>query len=220
MAKRTLTAPAAVLPRVCLIGQRFGMLVVTEFVGRHGNAWQWRCICDCGNTKVATADNLRYGSPDSCGCRSGRKKHGHGNKHPLYESWRKMRHRCSNQKIYLYERYGGRGIAVCDRWQHDFAAFVLDMGPKPSAKHSIDRINNNGDYEPGNCRWATRTQQARNTSYNHLITFMGRSMCVSEAAEIAGLPSASVIKRLRRGWPVDRALTQPLRKTAPPRNRG
>lgn len=218
MAKRTFTAPLAVLPRVCLIGQRFGLLVVTEFGGRHGDAWQWRCICDCGNLKIATADNLRYGSPDSCGCRSGRKKHGLGNKHPLYGSWGKMHQRCSNPKTPLFERYGGRGISVCERWR-DFPAFIADMGPKPSPKHSIDRINNNGNYEPGNCRWATRVQQARNTSFNHRITFMGREMCVSEAAEIAGLSSACVAKRLRRGWPVERALSRPPRKTAPPRSR-
>lgn len=210
MAKRSFTAPPAILPRVCLIGQRFGLLVVTEFVGRHGRAWQWRCICDCGQTKIATTDHLREGSPDSCGCKAVTKKHGHSKTHPLYKNWIGMRQRCQNRNSGSYPSYGGRGITVCDRWNSSFPAFIADMGPRPSHAHTIERIDNSKGYSPDNCRWATRMEQTRNTRTNYMVEFQGRQMSLAEAAEIAGLDYDTIRNRLRRGWSEVDALSKPV----------
>jgi hypothetical protein len=170
--------PTGVYPRPSLIGKRFGRLVVVERVGRAPNrAYLWRCRCDCGGETTAPTGALGYGDIQSCGClrieraRMATTKHGlmpAHKKHPLHGSWQNMIQRCYNQKAVSYPNYGGRGIRVCDRWRFGedgraaFECFVRDMGPKPSPQHSIDRIDNDGHYEPDNCRWASRKQQSAN----------------------------------------------------------
>jgi hypothetical protein len=120
--------------------------------------------------------------------------------HPLYSTWRNMLGRCNNPKDAGYRRYGGRGIKVCKRWTKSFAAFVKDMGPKPSPKHSIDRRNNDGNYKPGNCRWATMKEQQRNRSDNVIITIDERSQPLSAWAEQFGLSRGTIDKRFELGW--------------------
>src|SRR4029077_16821093 len=118
-----------------------------------------------------------------------------------------MRGRCYNQRNHKFPRYGGRGISVCRRWDK-FENFLADMGRCPKGK-SLDRIDNNGNYEPGNCRWATRKQQARNTATNRLIEFDGKSYCAAEWSEKTGLSEHMIYQRIRLGWTAKRALTTP-----------
>src|SRR5688572_1102970 len=128
--------------------------------------------------------------------------------HPLYSIWTGMKYRCQNPKARKYVIYGGRGIKVCERW-NDFANFLADMGERPAGM-TIERIDNDGDYEPSNCRWATQKEQERNKSTNVKFLFQGKERCVAEIAELTGVPRYYIYARLRRGWPVERALTEPV----------
>lgn len=157
--------------------------------------------------------------------RTHRTKHGrprttHGMTHtPEFATWQRMINRCRYLHHRPNRRHAGRGIRVCERWlgENGFVNFLADMGPKPSPQHSLDRINNDGNYEPGNCRWATRSQQQRNTSYNRIIVYDGLALCTQEWQERTGIPRARIEQRLRRGWSVARALTEPV--TPKPRRR-
>lgn len=147
-------------------GQRFGRLTTTERIPMPGGA-VWKCLCDCGSIVSTTPGHLYSGHTRSCGCLysevlvSANTTHGKSQS-PEYRSWSMMRTRCNNPRVHNYHRYGGRGITVCERWNKSFEHFLQDVGPRPSLKHSIDRINVNGNYEPGNVRWATASEQALN----------------------------------------------------------
>jgi hypothetical protein len=151
------------------IGKRFGRWLVLRR-GDGPGKWKtyWLCRCDCGEEKSVPATHLRSGASTSCGCVGHARKHGQsgGTKGTVrsaeYETWHLMIQRCSNPKASGYENYGGRGIAVCQRWLESFEAFLVDMGPKPTPKHSIEREKNDLGYEPGNCHWATSKEQGRN----------------------------------------------------------
>lgn len=138
-----------------------------------------------------------------------------------YCAWRAMRTRCTNPNEAEFKRYGARGIRVCDRWLHGdgdrdgYECFLADMGPRPSDQHSLDRIDNSADYSPDNCRWTDRYTQARNVRTNHMLEYRGQRMTVAEAAERFGLTYHCLWMRItRHGWPVDRALTTPMRADA------
>lgn len=133
---------------------------------------------------------------------------------PEYRVWQTMRLRCNNPSNKAYPRYGGRGITVCERWQNSVEAFIEDMGPKPSPKHEIDRIDNDGPYCPENCRWVLRRTNSRNRRSNRRISHQGETLTLVEWAERTGIRWDTIMKRLDAGWPAARALTTPARGKA------
>ena len=172
-----------------LAGLRFGKLLVLELSHSDQRAF-WKCLCDCGTTKVVQSRLLVTGKVRSCGCMSSRltvgdrtRTHGEGGPYTRsaeYRTWAHMVERCTNTGSKDYPEYGGRGILVCDRWLR-FENFLEDMGRRPSLKHSLDRFpNNNGHYDPGNCRWASPEQQANNRRSNRLLTYLGKSYTLME----------------------------------------
>lgn len=155
-------------------GKRFGRLIALRslVIKKKKSILHWECICDCGGSAIVSTDNLRRGNTTSCGCYKKEKtserllKHGdnrsNNKKTPEYRAWYSMKTRCYNSNIKRYADYGGRGIRVCERWLSSYENFLEDMGRKPSSQHSLDRIDNNLNYEPSNCRWATHSEQNNN----------------------------------------------------------
>lgn len=197
-------------------GQRFGKLIVnrpqlvrTRYKSGTIKPLKYVCLCDCGKSSSVTYDNLVTGNSRSCGCGMLESRVTHGmTKTSEFMAWCGMRSRCMDTNNKKYPRYGGRGILVCARWLDSFEAFYNDIGPRPSDKHSIDRIDNDGNYEPGNCRWATSFQQSRNRSGLHRVKFQGKTMSVSEWAERTGIRRSVLYNRFRNGWSARRALTE------------
>lgn len=210
--------PAKIIPDE-YIGKRFGRLTITAFAKTRGGRSAWICVCDCSGTITAAHSNIMAGSTRSCGCvrketaaATGRDKSfrhgGHGTAE--YRAWNNLKCRCNNPNDKAYFQYGGRGITVCERWLNSFENFLADMGPRPGDGYSIDRYpDNDGNYEPANCRWATRKEQGRNKRNNNRIQVLGSSLALSEAAERTGRTYSSLWHRLKNGWPIDRAITTP-----------
>lgn len=190
-----------------LIGKTYGRLMVVARSSRTGGTRPrvyWDCVCACGKTAVVEASNLRGGAVQSCGCLRNERvaqavgKHAHTGS-PEYVAWQHMKSRCYNAANPDYPNWGGRGIRVCDRWRDSFEAFLADMGPRPTGA-TIERRDNDSDYEPGNCVWASRQAQARNTRRNRRLTIAGTTRTLAEWCQLAGLSEATVRKRLNRGW--------------------
>lgn len=205
-------------------GKVFGSLTVLSIVRKRmedGYTHQIaRCRCICGKLHDVPPKNLKKGATTSCGCMRGQNitkaktRHGcSGGKQGEYNSWCSLIGRCENPTNRKYLRYGGRGISVCDRWRNSFEAFFEDMGPRPSSRHTIDRIDNNGNYEPGNVRWATAVQQSRNRSITVTVSHDGETRPLSEWSEITGFSYKLLHERLfRRGWTTEMAFTPPVRR--------
>lgn len=176
-----------------LTGKKFGRLtVISEAKKKNQKLASWLCKCDCGKEKTATSTNLIHGHTQSCGClqkenlANSRRTHGNTNT-PEYEAWQNMKSRCSeNAKREDYKNYFLKGITVCERWMK-FENFLSDMGKRPSKNHSLDRIENNGNYEPGNCRWATPKQQASNKSNNKWFMYKGKRMLANTISKKFGV---------------------------------
>jgi len=198
-------------------GDRFNFLTVVSRPEKLGGKVEVKC--DCGVVKFVDSYGMRSGAIKSCGCygRSVRQaakfRHGHGTKgmrSPEYNVWANMISRCCYEKHTDFYLYGGRGITVCDAWK-DFKKFFEDVGKRP-ANHTLDRIDVNKGYEPGNVRWATLSEQARNKRTNRVLAIGDKSMCVADWVDETGLSSSLIINRIEYlGWSVEKALTTPAR---------
>lgn len=205
--------------QIDLAVQRFGRLTVLEPAGKgSGGKIMWRCRCDCGNTKIVYAGNLRSGGTVSCGCfkrenaRANKPTHG-GKGTRLYNIWRGMKTRCINATDHAYERYGGRGITICAEWANSFEAFrdwALANGYRDDL--TIDREDNDGPYSPDNCRWATAYQQNNNRSINRMITYNSETHTLAQWSRLTGIKEDTIRKRMKRGWSAERALTTKTRR--------
>jgi hypothetical protein len=131
---------------------------------------------------------------------------------PEYKIWKCIKTRCYNKNMIAFHRYGGRGITMCESWKNSFESFYTDMGSRPSKNHSIDRIDNNGNYEPSNCKWSTKKEQGRNKIDTIFIEYDGKKLCMSEWAELTGISKFTLRQRLKKGWDVQDALTKPSYK--------
>lgn len=196
-----------------ITGKKFGRLLVIKRTNDHitpkgHHITMWECKCDCGNTKTITGHALKQGFTKSCGCIS--KKHGK-TKTRLFNIWVNMRQRCYNSKIPEFHLWGGKGVAVCDEWRNDFKTFYdWAMSNGYTDELTIDRIDNNGNYEPSNCRWVTAKAQAMNLSSNHKITINGKTKTLCEWLEVAPITASTYHKRKKKGMnDKDALFTQP-----------
>jgi hypothetical protein len=204
-----------------LTDQSFERLVVIRFAGyrvyRNGSRIaHWTCQCLCGRIKDVAVPELYGRKTRSCGClraevtRQRQTVHGQ-RKTAEYRVWTHMLGRCENPSDARYADYGGRGIVVCERW-HAFVTFYADMGPKPTPAHTLDRYpDNNGNYEPGNTRWATRLEQAQNKRNNRLLTLGNITQCLAEWARVTSIDHKVILMRVNRGWSDEKALITPVR---------
>jgi hypothetical protein len=212
------------LPLVDLTNQTIGrFFVISRAENTARGRAQWSCQCSCGTTKIVENGYLRTAQKRnlmiSCGCyksESTKKrltKHGHtvsGKPSPTFHSWAGMTARCTNPKHIVYKHYGGRGIKVCERW-HSFSNFLEDMGEKPKGL-TLERSDNNKDYSPENCYWATRKQQGRNKRNSRILTLNGISMTLSEWSEKLGVRPSVIHCRIHKlGWSIENALTIPTK---------
>jgi hypothetical protein len=193
--------------KIELSGKVFGKLTVIGFVCRLNCHSIFKCVCECGKETLVTSNNLRRNHTTSCGCMSSKKTIGVRTathmmrNHPLYNTWCGMINRCYWDKHNRSKHYKGKGIKICDTWRHSFETFrdwAILSGWKKGL--SIDRIDNNGNYEPGNCRWATNKEQARNRTSNVWLTIDGVSKIVIEWSEETGVSPSSINQRLKKGW--------------------
>lgn len=214
--RQTQARAMALLPkpkfRENLTGQRFGRLLVTGFTGRRrGQHYLWVCRCDCGTTVELERQRLVSGNTSSCGCLRHELRTTHGmTKTPEYRAWSNMRNRCNNRRSPAYPTYGGRGIVVDTRWNESFDTFLADVGPRPGSGYSLDRIDPNRGYEPGNVRWAVREVQANNLRRTVRVTAFGRTQSISQWSRETGLKVGTILNRLRSGWSPVRALSEPV----------
>ena len=193
---------------VDITGLRFGRIVALEVSGKSkGGSILWKCLCDCGGVKNIRAGTLRSGNTKSCGClvrEALHKTHGMASckkgRPRLYSIWANMKQRCYNPKGSGYSYYGARGIIVCDEWKNDFKAFYdWAVGNGYSEDLTIERINNDGNYEPSNCQWATRKEQSRNTRQNVYVIHDEKRLCLKDVANLTGIDRRIISYRLNRG---------------------
>lgn len=207
-----------------IVGRRYGRLVAQSFEGRDpkGNA-TFKCLCDCGNSCLSKFSDLNGGKTVSCKCyikdvtRARSTKHGQGTRSgrtKKYQAFLQMHDRCRNPNNPQWKDWGGRGISVWCGWD-TFEAFDLDVAKPPSSLHTLDRINTNGNYEPGNVQWSTRKEQNRNQRSNRIVELDGVSRCLGEWCEMRGIPYSRALHRLNIGLPISDVLNPERRNTGP-----
>lgn len=214
-----------------MIGRQFGEWTVIAFDGCDGKNTTYLCRCSCGTERHLRKNVLIHGLSKSCGCKRGehisvatknKSKTPHSNpfkgtgegKTRLHVIWDGMKKRCNCLTDKHYKWYGARGIKVCNEWSNSFQTFktwALENGYEPSLE--IDRIDNDGNYEPSNCRWVTRQQQMYNTRRNRMITYNGETKCMSEWGKAMNLSPDLIYDRLKRGWSIEKTLTTPVKKS-------
>lgn len=209
-----------------LVGKRFGRLTVLEFYRTHNKRSYWYCRCDCGNEKIVGAPGMKGGHIVSCGCYGAEAsraalakarinpyvKHGLSRSR-IYNIYGGIKERCYNPNDTAYRHYGGRGIKMCDEWLEDFMNFYEWAMANGYEDHlSIDRIDVNGNYCPENCRWATHKEQSNNKQYHRWLTYEGETHNLTEWANIVGMDPRTLNARIRSGWSVAKALTEPVMK--------
>lgn len=204
-----------------ITGKTFGAWTVKN----HVTGEKWLCQCVCGRIKELYKSSLLYGLSLCCGCLNkeknrelGRRLQKFSLKHgktgtPEYRAWQAAKNRCYNSKLKSYKDYGGRGITVCERWLNSFENFLEDIGERPSASHSLERINVNGNYSPDNCRWATKVEQAKNTRRNIYIEINGELKVVSDLCKEFGVLDKVVYARIATGWDPLKAVSTPSDET-------
>lgn len=207
-----------------LTGQRFGRLTVLSRAENRGKSVYWNCVCDCGSSVTVRASGLRRGTCQSCGClhkervalASSKANRTHGrSKTRLYHIWKGLFTRCYNPNSPAYAWYGGRGIGVCDAWSKDYMPFYeWSMASGYNDTLTIDRINNDEGYCPENCRWVDMKEQSRNKRSNVNIAYRGETKTLTEWAEELGISPSTLTMRLRRGWSIEKAFTQPVKRGA------
>lgn len=206
-----------------LTGLRFGRLLVLSYAGQNDKGRSlWLCQCDCGQETTAIGKYLLNGDKQSCGCLhkeqlADRNRTHDLSRHPLYGVWATMISRCTNPAFKSYKDYGARGIRVFDGWLHSFPAFLEYVSALPdygTPTLTLDRIDNDGNYEPGNLRWATRSTQRRNKRKPlTLIAFCGQSLCLTDWAKLLNVPKSLLFTRIySQGWTIERAFTTPVSK--------
>lgn len=207
-----------------LEGKTFSRWTVIAYAGKIGADHAFECVCVCGNSRRVRGATLTGGVSRSCGClladknREIRETHGMSHK-PEWRIWANMKKRCFNPNVHAFDRYGGRGITVCDRWVKGdgnfggFQCFLADLGRRPSKDYSIERNDVHGPYSPENCRWATRHEQAINTQRTMFLTFKGKTQSVWAWQEETKISAPQIQKRIGRGWTVERTLSQRMRRS-------
>lgn len=198
-------------PRLEIGGQRFGQLLCLE-PGPHSlsGALLWRCRCDCGQEHLASAADLTSGKVKSCGCRQGQRSHGlsraQGHKTHLYRVWIAMKRRCDSPREKCYPSYGGRGIRICEEWAEypAFHEWAISHGYQQGL--TIDRINNDGNYEPENCRWVSMGEQVNNRRNNKFLTYQGETKTFGQWQAATGIDRRTIQSRIERGLTAAQAL--------------
>lgn len=198
-------------------GKLLALSVNKEVTAKRNYAY-YDCLCDCGTVKPVRRNHFLNGKIRSCGClhreTNGDAVRTHGRSGTrVYRIWKGVVRRCTKPNSMGYPDYGGRGIKVCDRWLASFVAFYEDVGDPPSAKHSIDRIDNDGNYEPGNTKWSTGVEQGRNKRNNVLVTYMGETLPLVAWSERTGIAWLTLHARIKRGWPAEK-LFRPVGRPA------
>lgn len=188
------------------IGEAYGCLTIVKVLDKRISSGKCECVCICGRYVVVKNNALISGVNRVCN-----RQHKFTNS-LAYQSWCEMKRRCQDTKHHSYKLYGGRGIKVCERWDSSFANFLEDMGERPSKENSLDRIDCDGNYEPSNCRWATRVEQANNTRKNHKLTHNNKTLTVAQWSRETKIPLGTLRSRIDRGWDVEKALNTPVIK--------
>ena len=202
-----------------LANYRFHRWTAIRHTRKGPQGFYWLCRCDCGTEREIPAKSIKAGDTKSCGCWSRevlfKRNLRHGQRRTrAYNAWMNIKKRCHNTRDPSYQRYGGRGINVCAEWYNSFTSFFAHMGECPPGM-SIERIDNNGNYEPGNCRWATDYEQRRNQRRSNLITIDGETKCLKDWATQYGIDHRTISVRLKFGWTPKQAITLPVRSNRP-----